>query len=220
MATSNKEIVKLYSFCHSSCSFRVRIALAYKGISYEYIAINLSQGEQFSDDFKKINAFSTVPVLVDNGFIVSDSLAILEYLEEKYPEPSLFPADSKKRALVRQVVNNIVSSIQPLQNLNVLKKIEALAGSDERLKWAQYFIENGFIALEALLTTEAGKCCFGDKFSMADAVLIPQVYNARRFKVDMEKFPLLKRIAGFIEELPFVQAAKPEKQPDFVPLRP
>ncbi|KAI5084208.1 hypothetical protein GOP47_0000377 [Adiantum capillus-veneris] len=213
---STTEKIKLYSFCRSSCSWRVRIALAYKGIPYEYVAVDLASGEQFSEDFKKLNAFSTVPVLVDNDIVIADSFAILEYLEEKYPEPSLFPADIRKKALVRQVVNHIVASIQPLQNLTVLKRIEALGGPEERLKWAQHFIKSGFEALELLLTAEAGKYCFGEEFTMADIVLVPQLGNAERFQVDMTNFPLLTKIGEAVSALPYVKEASPQNQPDFV----
>eukprot|EP00250_Pteridium_aquilinum_P015844 c22796_g1_i1 orf=56-706(+) len=215
MADSQDKI-KLYSYCRSSCSWRVRIALAYKGIPYEYKAINLAQGEQFNEDFRKLNAFCTVPVLEDNGFVVADSFAILEYLEEKYPEPSLFPADIKKKALVRQVVSHIAASIQPLQNLAVLKRIEAIAGPDERLKWAQHFIETGFKGLESLLVPKAGKFCFGDEFTMADIALAPQIGNAIRHQVDMTKFPLLQKINEALTTLPWMEDASPKNQPDFV----
>lgn len=212
-----EEKMQLYSYCRSSCSWRVRIALAYKGVQYEYKAVDLAQGEQFNEDFKKLNPFCTVPVLVDSDFVLSDSFAILEYLEEKYPRPSLFPADVKKRALVRQVVNHVVASIQPLQNLAILKRVEALAGSDERVKWAQHFIESGFKGLESLLAPEAGKFCFGDEFTMADIALAGQLGNAIRFQVDMTKFPLLKRIGDAVSALPCVEDASPKNQPDFVP---
>lgn len=211
-----EEKIKLYSYWRSSCSWRVRIALAYKGIPYEYKAINIAQGEQFSEDFKKVNSFCSVPVLVDNGFVVSESNAILEYLEEKYPEPSLFPADIKKKARVRQVVNHIVAAIQPLQNLAVLKRVAANLGSDESLKWAKHFIENGFNGLEKLLVGETGKYCFGDDFTMADVVLVPQCGNAARFQVDMTQFPLLKRICEAASGLPCVEEASPKNQPDAV----
>lgn len=193
------------------------MALAYKGLEYEYIAVNLVKGEQFTEEFKKLNSFSTVPVLVDNGFAIADSFAILEYLEEMHPHPSLFPKDLKKKAQVRQVVNHVVASIQPLQNLTVLKRIESLCGPDERLKWAQHVIENGFKGLETVLTPEAGMFCFGQEFTMADIALIPQISNAVRYQVDMSKFPLLKRIGAAASNLAWVKAAAPENQPDFVP---
>lgn len=213
---ASEEKIKLYSYCRSSCSWRVRIALAYKGIPYEYKAVNLAKGEQYNEDFKKLNAFCTVPVLVDNGVTISDSFAILEYLEEKYPEPSLFPADIGKKAQVRQVVNHIVASIQPLQNLAVLKRVEVLVGTEERLKWAQHVIETGFKALEMLLTAKAGKYCLGDELTMADIALVPQIGNAFRFEVDMTKFPLLKKIGEAVSVLPCVEEASPKNQPDFV----
>lgn len=213
---ASEEKIKLYSYWRSSCSWRVRIALAYKGIPYEYKAIDLVQGEQFSEDFKKLNSFCSVPVLVDNGLVISESAAILEYLEEKYPGPSLFPADIKKKARVRQVVNHIVSGIQPLQNLAVLKRVEAKSGSDERLKWAQHFIENGFNGLEKLLIGEAGKYCIGDDFTMADVVLVPQFSNAARYQVDTTQFPLLRRICEAASALPCVEQTSPKNQPDAV----
>lgn len=208
--------LKLYSYWRSSCSWRVRIALAYKGIPYEYIPVNLAEGKQFTAEFKELNPSATVPVLEDNGLVVSESVAILEYLEEKYPEPSLFPVDLKRKALVRQVVNMIVASIQPLQNLAVLKRVEAKWGSEERLQWAQYFVERGFDALEAIIQRESGKFSIGDDFTLADVVLVPQIGNAARFNVDMAKFPVLKRIGEDVRGLPWVEASSPERQLDAV----
>eukprot|EP00249_Psilotum_nudum_P004529 c18044_g1_i1 orf=696-1373(-) len=216
MPDESKKQLRLYNYWRSSCSWRVRIALAYKGIQYEYIAVNILKGEHLTEEYTGLNPLHLVPTLEDGDFVVSDSLAILEYLEEKFPEPALLPVDLKKRAMIRQAVNCVVASIQPLQNTSVLALIKEKVGPSEDLEWAQYFIENGFTALEMHLTKTAGKYCFGDDFTLADVVLLPQINNALRYKVDMAKFPTLQRIGTSLKELPWIQESLPEKQPDAV----
>ncbi|KAG6545931.1 hypothetical protein Mapa_012591 [Marchantia paleacea] len=213
--------IVLHTFCHSSCGWRVRLALGFKGIPYDYRSWNLVSGEHLSEaEFKKISPLQLVPVLEIDGDVLVDSIAILEYLEERYPEKPLLPSDSKKRAAVRTVVNMIASSIQPLQNARVLQGIEKLAGPDARLEWAQQYIIRGFTALESMLEKTSGKYCFGDEITLADVLLIPQMNNANRYKVDMSPFPTLVRLRDSLYELELVQNSTVEKQPDFPKVTP
>ncbi|XP_025047957.1 maleylacetoacetate isomerase isoform X4 [Alligator sinensis] len=174
----------LYSYFRSSCSWRVRIALALKGITYDQVPVNL---------------------LKDGG----QQLAIIEYLEETRPNPRLLPQDQKKRAQVRMISDHIVSGIQPLQNLAVLQRV-----GEKKLEWAQHYITNGFQALERILKNTAGRYCVGDEVSMADLCLVPQVYNAERYKVDLALYPTITRINKTLLELEAFQVSHPTKQPD------
>eukprot|EP00252_Welwitschia_mirabilis_P017551 TRINITY_DN3886_c0_g1_i1.p1 TRINITY_DN3886_c0_g1~~TRINITY_DN3886_c0_g1_i1.p1 ORF type:complete len:228 (-),score=50.13 TRINITY_DN3886_c0_g1_i1:297-980(-) len=206
----------LYSYWRSSCAWRVRIALKLKGLSYEYKAVNLLKGEQYSDEYTKINPVQFVPSLVDGDTVISDSLAIILYLEDKYPEHSVFPKDLRMKAISLQAATIVESTIQPLQNTSVLKIIEEKLGKEEQLNWARSFIERGFTALEKLLKNVAQKYCVGDQVTMADVYLVPQLYNAGRYNVDMTKFPVLQRIYSALVDLPEFQETRPEKQPDAV----
>ncbi|XP_005986591.1 maleylacetoacetate isomerase isoform X1 [Latimeria chalumnae] len=205
----------LYSYFRSSCSWRVRIALTLKGIEYDQAPINLIKdgGEQFTDKFKALNPMHQVPAIHIDGVTISQSLAIIQYLEETHPNPRLLPVDPKKRAQVRMISDLITSGIQPLQNLYVLKKVE----DDKRTEWAQHFIGKGFQALECLLKETAGQYCVGDEVSMADLCLVPQVYNAERFKVDLAPFPTVTRINKALMELEAFKVSHPTRQPDTPP---
>ncbi|XP_017977503.1 PREDICTED: glutathione S-transferase zeta class isoform X1 [Theobroma cacao] len=212
----------LYSYWQSSCSWRVRFALNLKGLSYEYKAVNLAKGEQFTPDFEKLNPLHFVPVLVDGDVVVSDSYAILMYLEEKYPQRTLLPADPQQKALnlqfiMPQVASIISSSIQPLLMLSILKYLEEKVGLEERLLFVQTNIEKGFLALEKLLKDFVGKYATGEEVYMADVFMAPQIAVAtERFKIDMSKFPTLSRIYESQRALPEFLAASPERQPDAV----
>ncbi|OAY46654.1 glutathione S-transferase zeta class isoform X3 [Manihot esculenta] len=210
-----KNKLKLYSYWRSSCSYRVRIALNLKGLSYEYVPVNLVKGEQFNPEFLKLNPIGYVPVLVDGDIVISDSFAILMYLDEKYPQHPLLPRDLHKKAINYQAANIVSSSIQPLQNLAVLKYIEEKVSPDEKLPWLQYHIGKGFAALEKLLKDHAGRYATGDEVFLADLFLAPQLYQAvKRFNLDMTQFPLLSRLHEAYNELPAFQNAMPENQPD------
>ncbi|XP_047481167.1 probable maleylacetoacetate isomerase 2 isoform X2 [Penaeus chinensis] len=199
----------LYSYFRSSCSWRVRIALAHKGVDYEYRAINLLKQEQVSDEYKKLNPLGQVPALIVNENTLTQSISILEYLEEAYPQKPLLPKDLFKRAKVREVCEIIGSGIQPLQNLSVLQKI-----GETKMEWGHFYIQKGFVALEQVLAESAGKYCVGDEVTIADCCLIPQVYNANRFKVDMAAFPVISRVHDALMSLDAFKAAHPSQQPD------
>ncbi|XP_063146230.1 maleylacetoacetate isomerase isoform X1 [Candoia aspera] len=204
----------LYTYFRSSCSWRVRIALALKGIAYEQVSINLVKdgGQQMTSDFQKVNPMQQVPVIKIDGITLSQSLAIIEYLEDTQPLPRLLPQDPKKRALVRMISNLIASGIQPLQNLEVLQQM-----GEKKLGWAPHIISRGFKALEQILQETAGRYCVGDEVTMADLCLVPQVYNAERFKVDMTPYPIIRRINKALLELEAFQNSHPTRQPDAPP---
>ncbi|XP_032883392.1 maleylacetoacetate isomerase isoform X2 [Amblyraja radiata] len=210
MASTRKPA--LYSYFRSSCSWRVRIALAFKGIEYEQVAVNLIEdgGQQHADSFKNLNPMKQVPALFIDGITLSQSLAIIHYLEETRPNPRLLPKDAKKRAQVRMIADHITSGIQPLQNLCVLQRV----GEEKKLEWAQHFIANGLHALESLLQQISGQFCVGDEVTMADLCLVPQVYNAIRFKVDMSPFPTITKINASLLELEPFKVSHPSCQPD------
>ncbi|CAA0819568.1 Glutathione S-transferase Z1 [Striga hermonthica] len=207
--------LKLYSYWRSSCSCRVRIALNLKRLDYEYIAVNLLKGEQKAPEFLKLNPLGCVPVLVDGDDVVADSFAILQYLEEKYPQRPLLPKDLQKKALNYQAANIVCASIQPYQNLPVIGYIKEKLGPDEMLAWVQNRINDGFAALEQLLQKYAGKYATGDEVFLADLFLAPQIDGAvKRFNINMNEFPLLAKLSESYKEHPAFQDAMPGKQPD------
>ncbi|XP_029901054.1 maleylacetoacetate isomerase isoform X1 [Myripristis murdjan] len=201
----------LHGYFRSSCSWRVRIAFALKGIEYDQVPVNLIKdgGQQLTDKFKTLNPMQQVPAVEIDGITISQSLAVIQYIEETRPGPRLLPTDPKKRAQVRMICDLIASGIQPLQNLYVIQKIGA-----EKVQWAQHFIERGFQALEPILKETAGKYCVGDEISMADICLVPQVYNAERFKVDVGKYPTIKRLNQTLIEIEAFKVSHPSCQPD------
>eukprot|EP01114_Cavostelium_apophysatum_P023982 TRINITY_DN922_c0_g2_i1.p1 TRINITY_DN922_c0_g2~~TRINITY_DN922_c0_g2_i1.p1 ORF type:complete len:209 (+),score=22.98 TRINITY_DN922_c0_g2_i1:93-719(+) len=200
----------LYGFWRSSSPWRVRIALNIKGIDYEYRPVNTAARENRSDEFSKLNPMRTLPVVEIDGHAIPDSNTIMEYLEETRPTPALLPKDPYQRSIVRQIVSAIISGIQPLQNLPVLEKV----GEEKKMEWAQHFITNGFEAVEKILSKTAGKYCYGDELTLADCVIVPQVYSAGRFSVDMSKFPTIARVNANLLELEAFKKAHANMMPD------
>ena len=212
--------MKLYTFFRSSASYRVRIALNLKGLDYEQLPIHLRRGggEQWSPAYQSVNPQGLVPTLEDGGRSITQSLAIIEYLEERYPEPPLLPSDPTDRATVRGMALAIACEIHPLQNLRVLNYLrnEMKQAEAEVNRWAQHWILLGLSAVEQLVLSvpKPGKFCFGGAPSLADVFLVPQLYNARRFGCDLSGFPTLVRIGADCGALPAFSKAAPENQPD------
>ena len=211
--------VKLYSYFRSSASYRVRIALNLKNISYEYIPIHLlnNGGEQLKTAYKSINPMAQVPTLVHDGKALAQSMAIIQYIDEQWPTPALFPTPSYERAKVIEVCEAFNSGIQPLHNLSVLNYLGSHCGqSDEGKKqWSLHWIRLGFEKMEVLLRQTAGTYCFGGKLTAADLFLVPQIFGAKRFNLDMRDFPTIAGIEKNCLRLEAFQKAHPERQPDF-----
>lgn len=212
--------LQLYSYWRSSAAYRVRIALAVKGLPYETIPKHLLRdgGEQRKADYLALNPEGRVPALADGPHVISQSLAICEYLEEIRPEPRLLPGSALDRAAIRSMAQVVACDIHPLNNLSVLGYLRAQLGADEGAvsRWVAHWIQRGFAALEQRVARAPndGRHCYGDSVTLADVCLVPQMYNARRFKVDVAPYPALVAVSGHLEAHPAFAAARPEAQPD------
>jgi maleylacetoacetate isomerase len=210
--------MKLYNYFRSSAAYRVRIALALKGLSYDYLSVHLAKGNQYLPEFTAINPQNVVPVLEEEGRRLYQSLAIIEYLDETHPAPPLLPADPLQRCRVRSLALAIACEIHPLNNTRVLGYLTAKLGlaEEQKLEWYHHWVKTGFAALEKRLhgEPETGRFCHGDAPGFADCVLVPQMANARRFKVDLAAFPTIVRINDECLKLEAFQKAAPERQPD------
>jgi maleylacetoacetate isomerase len=211
--------VKLYSYWRSSAAYRVRIALNLKGLEYDVVAVPLAEGGQHDDEFRAVNPQQLVPVLVDRSRVIRQSLAIIEYLEEAYEgERKLLPGTARERARVRGLAHIIACDVHPLNNLRVMQYLEREFNTPqvERERWTQHWIREGFAAFENLLADNpsTGEFCEGDEPTMADVCLVPQVYNAKRWSVDMTPYPLIQRISDSCMKLEEFVRARPENQPD------
>lgn len=215
-----KQRPRLFSYFRSSCSWRVRIAMQLAGIQADQVAVHLVKGggEQHRAEYAAMNPMEQVPSLEMDGLVLTQSVAIMEYIADRHPEAGLLPRDLAARARVRQVTELISSGIQPVQNLSVLQKMSSDGKvGDKEKEWARHFITVGFRALEQLLSETSGLCCVGDTVTMADCCLVPQVYNAKRFSVDMSLFPTISRLEAALSLRPQFQAAHPSAQPDCPP---
>jgi maleylpyruvate isomerase len=207
----------LYGHAMSSASYRVRIALALKGLEFTSVLLDLRAGEQRREEFRRINSQGLVPALIlDDGAVLTQSAAIVEYLDEVHPAPPLLPRHSVDRARVRALTQAITCDIHPLNNLRVLQYLETDLGQDKAARdtWYRHWVQLGFDALERRVTQESasGRFCHGDTPTLADVCLVPQMFNARRFAVDLEPYPRLVGIDAACRELPPFQAAAPDQQ--------
>jgi maleylpyruvate isomerase len=212
--------MKLYSYFRSSAAFRVRIALNLKGLSYETVPVHLLRdgGEHLKPDYRALNPDAIVPTFIDGDEVMSQSLAIIEYLDETYPEPPLLPGTAADRAFIRSIALQVACEIHPLDNLRVLRylKHELGVADDAKDAWYRHWVESGFASLEKRLGGDArvGKFCFGDTPTLADLCLVPQMFNARRFNIEVSLYPTIVRIVDHAEQLDAFQRAAPAQQPD------
>lgn len=217
--------MKLYNYFRSSASFRVRIALELKGIGYEYVAVHLARGEHKSEQYRALAPEVLVPLLEDGPLRLSQSMAIMEYLDDTHPEPRLLPQDSVGRAQVRALSQSIACEIHPLNNLRVLKYLVGDMGlaEDQKNTWYRHWVREGLEAFERQVQSldrargSTSTYCYGNTPTMADCVLVPQIFNAKRFDVNLEGLPRTMGAFAAAMALPAFQAAQPQNCPDFEP---
>ena len=210
--------MKLYGYYRSSASYRLRIILNSKGLEWDYQTVNLLDGEQKASEFKALNPLGLVPVLDTGEAMLAQSPAIAEYLEEQYPEPALLPPDPTGRARVREMMHSIGCEVHPLQNLSVLMYVKETYSLDDAAvqAWGRKWIDRGFSAFETLARERSsdGQFSYGDSLTLADVWLIPQLFNAHRFEMDLSPYPTLVSVDRHCQALDAVAAAHPSKQPD------
>ena len=211
--------MKLYTYFRSTAAYRVRIALNLKGLPYEAVPVHLLRSEENDPAYRALSPLGTVPALLtDEGDALTQSLAIIEYLEETHPQPPLLPADALGRARVRALALTIACDIHPLNNLRVLKYLTGTLGAseEEKMTWYRHWLADGMMAVERLLAGHpaTGDFCHGDAPTLADCCLVPQVFNARRFDCPLDAMPTIRRIAEACEQLPAFVATAPHNQPD------
>ncbi|WP_305793189.1 maleylacetoacetate isomerase [Sedimenticola hydrogenitrophicus] len=213
-------MITLYDYHRSTAAYRVRIALNLKGLDYHQARVNLLQGEEAGDDYRAINPQGLVPALAVEDGVLSQSLAICEYLDELHPDPPLLPGDALQRARIRALAQTVACDIHPVNNLRILSYLTGTLGVDEGQKraWYHHWIDEGLRAIEQLLEQHAcgGPYCFGDRITLADLCLVPQVYNARRFELDLTPYPRIVAIDRQCLGLDAFERARPENQPDAV----
>jgi maleylacetoacetate isomerase/maleylpyruvate isomerase len=206
----------LHSYWRATAPYRVRIALNLKGLAFDYAAVNLLSGDQHAAAYRRLNPQELTPALeTDGGQVLTQSLAILEWLEEVYPVPPLLPADPLDRARVRAMAALVACDIHPLNNLRVQQQLTAMnVEAEARLAWTQRWIHDGFRALEPMIAAHTAGFAFGAEPTLADCLLIPQVYSAERYQVDLAAYPAIAAVAARCAATPAFQAAHPEQQPD------
>jgi maleylacetoacetate isomerase/maleylpyruvate isomerase len=209
--------MKLYNYFRSSASYRVRIALALKGLPFEYVPVHLTNNEQFKESYAAVSASRLVPTLVDGEHVLTQSLAIVEYLDETHPEPPLLPRDAAGRARVRALGYDIACEIHPLNNLRVLRYlVRDLKVSDEdKNRWYRHWVETGLETVERQLADpRTGRFCHGDAPTLADICLVPQILNAQRFDCRLDHVPAVMRVFEACMALPAFDGTRPTKCPD------
>ena len=209
-------MMRLHGYWRSGTSYRVRIALGLKGVAFEQVPVNLLAGDQRGEAYRALNPQALVPALEVDGAVLTQSPAILEWLEERYPDPPLLPASANDRATVRAIAALIGCDVHPLGNLRVLNALRSGFGADDAAvkHWAVRWIGDGFAALETMIARHGDGLAFGNSPTLADCYLVPQVYSAERFGVDLIPYPRLLAAAERARALPAFAAAHPDRQPD------
>jgi len=210
--------VILHGYWRSSAAYRVRIALAIKGLAYQQVTHDLRTGEHRAAAYRALNPQARVPTLEADGRVLTQSPAILEWLEERWPEPALLPASAADRAAVRAMCATVACDIHPLNNLAVQQGLRAMGAEEEAVAaWIARWIGEGFAAIEPVVAAHGAGFAWGEMPGLADCYLVPQVYNAERFEVDLSPFPALMAAVARARALPAFQAAHPDRQPDAAP---
>lgn len=209
---------QLYSYFRSSAAYRVRIALNLKGVDYATVPVHLVRGEQRSAGYLALNPAGLVPALVEGGEVLTQSLAIVEYLDEVHPAPPLLPGSAADRARIRAIALTLACEIHPLNNLSVLEYLKRTLGAEEAATqaWYRHWVERGLTTVERLLASDprTGACCHGDTPTLADCCLVPQIFNARRFACPLDHLPTVMRVHDHCMALEAFQRAAPGAQPD------
>ena len=208
--------MELYNYHRSSASYRVRIALALKGLDYDYKAVHLAKNEQFAESYAAVSAARLVPILRDGEHALTQSLAIIEYLEETHPQPPLLPAGAAERARVRALALDIACEIHPLNNLRVLRYLvrDMKVSEDDKNRWYKHWVESGLEVVERQLAARPSTYCHGEQPTLADCVLVPQIFNARRFECRLDHVPQTMRVFEACMKLDAFEQTRPEKCPD------
>jgi maleylacetoacetate isomerase/maleylpyruvate isomerase len=208
--------MELYNYFRSSASYRVRIALALKGLEVDYKPVHLAKNEQFAESFAALSVAPLVPLLRDGERTITQSLAIIEYLEETHPEPPLLPRDAHGRARVRAIAYDIACEIHPLNNLRVLRYLvrELHVAEDDKNRWYRHWVETGLETVERQLAQHPATFCHGERPTIADCALVPQIFNARRFDCRLDHVPNVMRVFDACMKLPAFERTRPEACPD------
>ena len=208
--------MELYNYFRSSASYRVRIALALKGLEYDYKAVHLARNEHFQESFAAVSAARLVPLLRDGDAVLTQSLAIIEYHDELHPQPPLLPPDPRGRARVRALAYDVACEIHPLNNLRVLRYLtrDLRVGEDDKNRWYRHWVETGLEAIERQLAAAPSTYCHGEAPTLADCVLVPQIFNARRFDCRLDHVPQVMRVFDACMKLPAFEGTRPEACPD------
>ncbi len=208
--------MELFNYFRSSASYRVRIALALKGLDYDYKAVHLAQNEQLGESYTSVSASRLVPLLRDGDHLLTQSLAIIEYLDETHPQPPLLPPTPFERARVRALAMDIACEIHPLNNLRVLRYLvkSLQVSEDDKNRWYRHWVETGLEVVERQLLAQPGTYCHGDSPTLADCTLVPQIFNARRFDCRLDHVPQVMRVFDACMKLPAFENTRPENCPD------
>jgi maleylacetoacetate isomerase/maleylpyruvate isomerase len=208
--------MELYNYFRSSASYRVRIALALKGLDYDYKPVHLTKGEQLKESYAAVSASRLVPLLHDGENVLTQSLAIIEYLDETHPEPPLLPATPAERARVRALALDIACEIHPLNNLRVLRYLvrDLKVGDEDKNRWYRHWVETGLEVVERQLAARPGTYCHGDTPTLADCTLVPQIFNAQRFACRLDHVPHVMRVFEACMKLDAFERTRPEHCPD------